>query len=306
MQSSSDLHSVKGASLVIVAAILWGTTGTSQALAPAGADPLAIGTLRLIVGSAGLWLVAAARGVLRDGRPWPKGVTLLTGLLVAIYQLSFFSAVAQTGVAVGTMVALGSGPVFAGLLDLWFYHQRPSTRWCIATLFAILGCSLILGNSASLSLSGIGIVLALMAGLSYALYSLTIKSLLRDHAPEAVMAVVFGVGAICMSPLLLGGPLHWVLQPQGWLVIVHLGLLATALSYWLYARGLQQLSVSNAVSLALAEPLTAALLGLFFLGESVQKLSLLGMMLILAGLVVLVWPRPLKQNKAGSAHHSQR
>ncbi|MFQ5437137.1 MAG: EamA family transporter, partial [Anaerolineae bacterium] len=60
-----------GPLLVIAAAILWGTTGTSQALAPAAATPLTIGALRLAIGGLALLGLALANGRLRSQTQWP-------------------------------------------------------------------------------------------------------------------------------------------------------------------------------------------------------------------------------------------
>lgn len=278
-----------GVPLIVMAAVLWGTTGTSQALAPETATPLVIGTLRLWVGGAGLWMIALQSGGVRTGRTWPIGLTVLTALLVAGYQFSFFAAVSVTGVAVGTMVAIGSAPVFSGLLDC-LQGQIPDKRWLGATLLAIIGSAMMLFSGGGGTVSLPGIFLALGAGLCYALYTLTLKHLLKTHPPQAVMAVVFSLGALLMTPLLLGTNLSWVITAKGALVVLHLGLLATALAYFLYAKGLQTTQASTVVSLSLAEPLTAALLGLFFLGETVSILALAGMGVLLGGLILLSLP----------------
>ncbi len=63
--------STGGVWLILLAAMLWGTTGTSQALAPTGANPVVIGALRLAVGGAALLVLAWVRGGLRTGGRWP-------------------------------------------------------------------------------------------------------------------------------------------------------------------------------------------------------------------------------------------
>lgn len=85
----------------------------------------------------------------------------------------------------------------------------------------------------------LGILLAISAGAAYAAYTLVIKGLLEKHSPNAVMAVVVCVGALLLSPLLISVDLAWLLQPRSISVILHLGLATMALSYWLFARGLQ-------------------------------------------------------------------
>ena len=278
-----------GTLLILLAAILWGTTGTSQALAPPGAHPLTVGALRLSVGGGGLLLFALLRGHLTRDCFCQPGVTLLAALLVAIYQLAFFMAVATTGVAVGTMVGIGSGPLFAGLLAFLIHKERPDRRWLIATSLAVAGL-LVLFVPEPGSVSKVkteGVLIALIAGASYAGYTLAIKRLLPGRSPEAVIAVVFTIGAILLAPFLSRFDLSWATKPAGLLVVLHLGLVATALAYLLFAHALRTVAAVNAVTLSLAEPLTAAALGMLVLKERLTLAAIVGMLLILAGLTVL-------------------
>jgi DME family drug/metabolite transporter len=279
-----------GTLLILLAAVLWGTTGTSQALAPSGAHPLTIGALRLAVGGGALLLSALLRGQITRSSFRKPGVTLLAALLVAAYQISFFKAVEATGVAVGTMVAIGSGPLFAGLLAFLIHSERPSRRWLIATILAVAGLlALFVPAPGSVSqATTIGVLLALGAGAAYAGYALAIKHLLHpESSSEAVIALVFSLGGVLLAPFLFRSDLRWVVDPNGLLIVMHLGLVATALAYLLFARGLRTVPAVNAVTLSLAEPLTAATLGIIVLRERLTSTSAVGMGLVLAGLIVL-------------------
>lgn len=275
-----------GALLVLAAGILWGTSGTSQALAPAGVNPWSLGALRLVVGGATLMLLAFSRGGLGAGR-WPFRATLLAGAFVAAYQIAFFTAVSRTGVAVGTLVAIGSSPVLAGVLGFIFRGERPGRAWGVATVLAVAGCSLLVGGGGAIAVDVVGVLLALAAGASYACYAMAIKVLLPGRSSEAVMAVVFSLGALLLSPLLFFSDLAWVADPRGIAVVMYLGVVVTALSYWLFAMGLRSVPVASAVTLSLAEPLVAALLGILFLGERLPLVALCGIPLLFAGLAVL-------------------
>ena len=278
-----------GILLILLAAILWGTTGTSQALAPSGAHPLTVGALRLAVGGAVLLLIALFRGQVTRNCFRHPGILLLAALLVATYQLAFFEAVATTGVAVGTMVGIGSGPLCAGLLAFLVHSDRPDRRWLIATSLAVAGLLVLFlpepGNVSQVKTAGI--LLALAAGLSYAVYTLAIKRLLPGNSPDAVIAVVFSLGAVLLAPFLFRSDLCWALEPRGLLVVLHLGLITTALAYILFARGLSTVPAVYAVTLSLAEPLTAATLGILLLKERLTLIAVFGMALVLAGLAVL-------------------
>jgi len=273
--------------LVLAAAVLWGTTGTAQALAPTTAEPVGVGAVRLAIGGAALLILALTRGALQPDGRWPVLPTAFAAGSMAVYQLCFFAAVARTGVAVGTIVAIGSAPILAGFLGLIVRGERPSLRWLVATVLAIMGCSLlaIAGSSVTIDLGGI--VLALGAGAAYAVYTLASKNLVTLHPPDAVTAVVFCLGALFLSPLLFTSDLSWLAQPRGVAVALHLGLVATAASYGLFVRGLMQVPTATAVTLSLAEPLTAGALGVLLLGEQLTSVAGLGTVLLFAGLALL-------------------
>jgi DME family drug/metabolite transporter len=252
----------KGYGLVFAAAVLWGTTGTAQALAPQGAQPQVVGAARLAIG----------------------GLILMS---MAFYQLFFFSAVSRTGVAVGTVIAIGSASILAGVLGYLLRGERPGKRWALATLLAVAGCGLLLLPGQRVTIDLVGIILALGAGLSYAAYTVLSKRLLETHHPDAVIAVVFCLAALILSPVWFRTRLEWLLQPRGLLVVLHLGVIATAAAYALFARGLALTPVAAAVTISLAEPLTAGMLGLTLLGEQLSLLMALGMGCILSGLLLV-------------------
>lgn len=282
--------SVNRAWMILAAGILWGTTGTAQALAPAGAQPLTVGALRLAIGGLTLLALALSQRAFTGSGKWPLRSTVAAAVFTALYQLTFFAAVAKTGVAVGTIVGIGSAPVAAGILGRLLHNEVLSWRWLVATALAIGGCTLLaLSSGGEVQIDPLGIALALGAGASYAAYTLAVKNLLPGRSPDAVMAVVFCLGALLLAPFLFTGELAWLLQPRGLAVALHLGVIATALSYWFFARGLLAVPVSTAVTLSLAEPLTAALLGVTLLHEALTPIALAGIVLIFSGLVVLAW-----------------
>jgi DME family drug/metabolite transporter len=97
----------------------------------------------------------------------------------------------------------------------------------------------------------------------------------------------FCLGAVFVLPLLIGADLTWLAQPAGALVVLHLSVITAAFAYTLFARGLQLVPVATAATLTLGEPLTAGLLGVFFLHEPLTTVAVLGIILIFTGLVVL-------------------
>lgn len=285
---------------VLAAAALWGTTGTAQALGPPGTSPVAVGAVRILLGA----VVLGCLALLLDGRSYRGFANLSTVLgaaAIAAYQACFFAAVARTGVAVGTIVAIGSAPVFTGLLGRAVRSERPERGWGTATLLAIAGASLLVLPGTAAATDPLGIILACGAGLSYAGYTVASKSLLDSGTPPTTtMAVLFAGGGLLLLPVLvvLGpGP---VLSGHGVAMALWLGIIATGVAYLLFGRGLAGLRTSTAATLSLAEPLTAGALGLVLLGERPGWLGVAGAGLVLSGLALLS-VRPLLTSARPSA-----
>lgn len=273
---------------VLLAAICFGTTGTAQALGPS-ADPLAVGSARIVVGGALLLLCAR---ILRAALPRDPWIVLAIAVAIAIYQLAFFAAVKQTGVAVGTVVAIGAGPAVAGVLGALVNRERPTARWAAATTLAAVGVVLLVaagGHEADAHVGGI--LLAVLAGSGYATYTVLAKRLLdRGAEPIGVMAAGFGSAGVLLVPvLLLAGP-GFLGEPAGLATVLYLGAVPTALAYVLFARGLRDLSSGETTTIVLAEPLTAVILGVVVLGEQPGTIAVAGAAFVLGGLAVLALP----------------
>ncbi|WP_440711501.1 DMT family transporter [Herbiconiux sp. YIM B11900] len=294
---------------VLLAAIAFGTTGTAQAFGPTEAGAGSVGAARILIGGGLLGVVAivlrlrsptpaASRTGRASTRRLPSWLLVAVGALgVLAYQPAFFAGTSANGVAVGTVVALGSAPVLTGLLD-WALHRRfPGRRWLIATVVATAGVTLIsglLGSGAeggSGSISPPGILASLGAGASYAVYTLAAKALLqRGWGATPTMGTVFGVAALGSIPLLLAGDASWLTTPEGLAMALWLGVVTTALAYLLFGWGLARLPAATVSTLTLAEPLTATVLGTLVLGELLSGQAVAGLIVLAAGLVILALP----------------
>lgn len=283
---------------MLAAAMLWGTMGTAQAFAPEGYDPRTIGALRLLVGGGALFAASAWRNEFAPWRAWHWGAVAFCALALAGFQYAFFAAVHRAGVAAGTMVAIGSFPVFGALLARVFLGEVLGLRWCFATGLAVAGCVLIcLGGEAGAAPEAgqanlTGILLALTAGFLYAAYTLCMKKLVRRHPPASVVALMGVGGAALMLPELLRCDPAWLFQGRTLAVALYLGLISMAAPFFLFAQGLKRLPVSTTTTLVLAEPLTAVCLGLLLLGERLGGAGLTGLALVFCGLMVLALAKP--------------
>ena len=286
-----------GIVLALSAAVLWGTTGTSQHFAGAHLSSYWIGALRLAIAALFFAALVAATERGLPARPAVAGLwrrQLLAGASIAAYNLAFFAGVRLAGVAVGTTIAIGSGPLFAGALQALITRRPPVGLWWLGTMLAIAGgAAIALGGGSVAPVDVAGLLLCLAAGLSYAVYTLTAKSLSTHATPARASLWVFGMAAVIALPaawlIVPTGVVDLVAAgPRGWLVVAWLGIVATGVSYLLFSSALRFISAATGVALALGEPLTAFALAVLLLGEPLRASGLAGIAAILAGLALVV------------------
>ncbi|TDC21917.1 EamA family transporter [Streptomyces sp. 8K308] len=284
-----------GPALVLGASALWGTTGTVANLAPAGASPLAVGAATMGFGGLLTVAIAARRTltVLRGGRAVLPYV-LFGALGVVAYPLSFYTSMAWTGVAVGTVVSVGSAPMFAALLERLLDGVRLTRRWLAATTAAAVGCAaLVFTGDGAADTAGddrvqAGVALGLLAGVGYAAYTYCAARIIgQGHPSRGAMGALFGLATLVLLPVfaVTGGQLAG--SARGVAVIAYLALIPMCLAYVLFGAGLARVSASTATTLSLFEPVVAAVLGVAVVGERLGAAAWAGIGLVVAGLFVL-------------------
>lgn len=293
---------------VLAAAMLFGTTGTSQALGPEGTTPLSIGAIRLVIGGTGLAVIAFVlarrhhhRSVPIGAPPRPRlersslGLMALTGACLAVYQPLFFLGTARNGVAVGTVIALGSAPILAGLLEWALTRRIPSSTWMLATGCATIGVVL-LGFGGESTVAGgsgtdlLGILGSVGAGASFAVIANAQRRLLDGGWDPFTVVGAMGASSAAISALALPFvDLRWLTTTAGLVMALWMGLATIAIAYVMFTWGLGGLTASTAATLTLGEPLTASILGITVLGERLSLLAIAGLAVLAAGLALLAW-----------------
>ncbi|MCS3427340.1 DMT family transporter [Leucobacter aridicollis] len=296
MSSASPVRPGLGVLLVLLASLLWGTTGTAATFAPE-VGPLAIGAVALGIGGL-LQAVVAGRGLVRAlpnlRARW--GLVLFGGLGVFAYPLAFYSSMHTAGVTIGTVVSLGSAPVFAALLDWAIDRKRPSRRWLLAAALGLAGMAVLslFGGHAAMGGTGqvgLGVGLGLVAGASYAGYAWAAHRLIGPGVDSRVaMGAVFGLGGLLLMPVLIatGGPLLSSWRTFG--VGAYMALVPMFLGYVLFGRALRHVDATTATVLTLSEPVIAAGFAAVIVGERLAGGGIVGVCLIGASLVLFALP----------------
>ncbi|MEK3993336.1 EamA family transporter [Psychrobacillus sp. FSL K6-2365] len=271
---------------VLLGAILWGTTGTAQTFLPDNAHPFIISAGRSATGGLFLLIIMILLKKIKF-RSWPWKQTLYAAICISLFQLLFFSSVRLTGVAIASVVAIGSAPVFSGLIEWIFLKMRPTKVWGISTGLAITGCLFLFITKGEVSINPIGVLYSLVAGLIFALYTMNSKSLLQKEDAISVVAMTFSLSALLLTPFYFILDVSWLRDAGNVGIIFYLGIATTSIAYVLYGWGLRKIPASSALTLSLAEPTTAALLGVVVVGEVLSTTSWVGIGLLLGSIVIL-------------------
>ncbi len=295
--SSFSLSSHSGFIAVLIASILWGTTGTAASYAP-NLSPLAIGAIA--IGGGGLLQALLAYKNIRCHLPQIRSYfpLLLVGMVsVAIYPLAFYSSMRMAGITIGTVVSIGSAPLFTALLENFFDQKTLSGKWFISFVFGVAGVLLLsLGESHSQASAhtiaadqkSIGIILGLIAALTYSLYSWAAKKMIdRGVDSKASMGLIFGFGALLLLPTLFFTASNLFDESVNLYVVAYMMLIPMFLGYLLFGYALKTISASTATTLTLFEPLVAALFVVLLVGEQLALIGWVGMALIFVCLALL-------------------
>jgi drug/metabolite transporter, DME family len=282
-----------GLLLIALAAVLWGTVGvTTAALYRISAtNALSIGFFRLGLAAPVLALAcywALGRRALRVA---PRDLAAMTaiGAMLACYQVCFFAAIPRVGVAVTTLVTLCTAPVLVALLGTALGRERLTRPLVLALVCAILGTALMvdMGNGAANGFDPLGVVLALGSALGYAVMTLLGRGLAgRCHVLQTT-TVGFASGAAMLLPLALLNGFAGSYPVEGWLLLLYLGLVPSALGYVVFLMGMRVTAATVASITTLLEPLVATLLAWLLFGERLGPLGALGAALLLGSMLLL-------------------
>ncbi|MFI6299021.1 DMT family transporter [Nonomuraea sp. NPDC050790] len=298
----------RGAVYVSVAAAAWGTGGAAGSLLFATLDPVSVSFWRYLLGAVFLLPLLLTRAPAGDGRPLRGRRVVVVGVGMAVYQTAYFAAIAESGLALATVVTMGATPVFTALGGRFLLDERLSRAGLAALATALTGLALLTGapstdgaasgtapsiansaagsaaNGAAGGVTG-GVAWALVSALGYA--AVTLYSRRHHDHPEATAVGGFAVGAVCLAPFALGAGVLPELTLASAATLLFLGAVPTALAYALFFRSLTALPATTVSVISLGEAVGAAMIGVVLFGERLTLLAWSGCVLLLAAVVVL-------------------
>lgn len=214
-----------------------------------------------------------------------KGLALLAVFGYAVEATFFFTA-ARHGTAAAATLLFFTYPVFVTLGAWLFGRGAPALLTMIALLCALAGAALVAVTGAGLSIEVLGVVFALAAALTYSGYLVGADFVLRKTNPMTSAMWVSGGASIGLFLFAVVSSRYT--PPTGsedaWAIVV-MGF-ASAGAFVCLMGALQRIGAVRTAIVSATEPLSAALLGYLYLGESVSAGTAAGGALILAGAVL--------------------
>ncbi len=273
-----------GLGAAAMAAILVGSAGTAAALGAESLSPWAIGSWRTVIGGAGLLLVAGMAGQ----SPWrytsKLGWICVGALAVPVNQLAFFGALERTGVALGTLVTVGSMPVTAGAIQWVRSKETPSPQWVLGILIALSGIALL--STGAVQVSPAGLLLAVLSGAAFGVIGLSLQELMLDRPTLPAVSSVMGGGALLLFPVAAASAGDVLGSPTTTITMLYLGLATLTLAYVLLGAALRTLNLRAVAAVTLLEPAVAATLAVVILDEPFGPRFLAGTALVIGGVAV--------------------
>ncbi|WP_262009337.1 DMT family transporter [Streptomyces sp. FIT100] len=286
---------------LVVAGVAWGTAGAAASLVFGVSDlgPLALSFWRCVGGLvllAGALALRPRRGAVMAAESRRRRLLRIlgTGTGLTVFQSAYFAAVEQTGLAVGTVVTLGAGPVLIAVGARLTMGERLGRGGVAAVAGALTGLVvLVLGGDGG-TVRPLGVALALLSAAGYAAITLLTRRLGRDGRGGDALATTawtFAVGAVGLLPFaLVEGALPHTAEPARvfWL-LVYVAAVPTALAYALYFAGAAVVRSATVSVIMLLEPVSAAVLAVTALDERLTAATVAGTLVLLVAVVGLAW-----------------
>jgi len=281
-----------GISAVALGTILWGTVGPVVKLFPEG-TAFQYSLVRNLTGTTALWIMVLFSKNKRRYTKQDIVPILVAGTGAALFFPLYIKAFELTGVGVAAVVSIGVAPIFVGLIAWIALKQPPGRQWAYGTLIAVTGVVALNWPSGDSTVNVLGIGFALAAAFGYSLQATGMGMISTRHTPYQCVAPMFTIGTIFQAPLSYGKDFTFLHDPVLLLGALYGGIVTVALAYAFFIFGIARIGAATAVTVGLMEPLTASILGVALLGETVSAIGILGSVLILAGLVVVSRPPKL-------------
>jgi len=295
----SSMKEGYGFLLIAMASILWGTLGVLGKMAlQLGITPTLLIMLRLCISSCTLFLpiLIFRRKLLKIKRRHIL-LFMIFGLFpIALQRVAYLYAVDFTTATVAAMLFY-TYPAIVAAMSVFLFKKMVTKKTVLAIVLTFLGASFVVKiyETSPLIVNLPGIFFGLLSSVLFAVYVAMVKRLRNDYSSWTLVFYGDGLGAIALT-FVVAFSLPEVTRFPGqlWLLIFIIAWIPSLLGYFLYSHALKYVEATKGSIVSIIEPISAGLLSVIILAETLEHLQLLGIVLALTGISLLFY-RPRKK-----------
>lgn len=208
---------------------------------------------------------------------------------MAVVQLSYFLAISKIQVAAAILLEY-LAPILVAFYSICFWKERLTASKLTALLLAMTGCYLAVGgyDLQLLHMNRLGIMWGLIAAVSFASYTLLGERGMHRYRPWTVIFYAFLFAALSLN--IIYEPFNYLragYSANQWVCLLYIVIIGTILPFGLYFIGVNHIRSTRTMITATLEPISAAFMAFFLLGEVLEPLQILGGILVVAAIVLL-------------------
>jgi drug/metabolite transporter (DMT)-like permease len=215
---------------------------------------------------------------------------LLGGICYTLSSTFYFTAICYITASLATLI-LYTYPILVVLMDCMLEFQKPAPLTTTSGGISFAGVLLMVGTVYG-AINGVGVFLALGAALTYSTFIILGHRVIKQVAPLTATTFVTafaGVGILVTS--FFTTPLDFSFRAPAWGYIAGLALFSTVVAILFFFWGLELLGPVRVSILSMSEPLFTVLGTVILLQERLTAVQLFGGAAVLAGAVLVTWPK---------------
>lgn len=282
---------IKGYALAALAAAAYGTNPAfAIPLYEQGMNPNSVLFFRYLFGIPLIALVMAARGVpLRLSRE-EIGPTAILGILMAFSSLALFESYKYINSGIASTL-LFVYPVMVAVMMIFFFHEKMRMSVVLCLVIMSVGLILLMKPQGEITLSPFGCLLVMVSALTYALYIIfvNVSKVIKAIPTSKLLFYVLACGsAVYLAMMPLGNELTMPTKESGWLNLTALAVIPTLLSLTCTTKAIQLIGSTPTAILGALEPVSAVLLSVTVLGQSLTPRDIAGGILIIIATTIVI------------------
>jgi drug/metabolite transporter, DME family len=292
----------RGHGLVVMAAIIWSLTSPGLAyLLNAGAHPLALAFWRDViiafVALGGLYVFRP--NALKVDRQTLAGLAITGAISIGLYHALWVWSIALNGAAIAIVLTY-LFPTFVSIGGWLVYGDRVRWPHMIALIVSLIGCALLVRmyDPGVFQLNWLGALIGVLTALTHTVYVLYSQRSVLSINPLASLSYTMLFGAITLLVILAGAMIWGNVQGDlvpwrvfsigegwlGWLILAGLALGPTLGGYGIFTAALRYMPARVASLIVVIEAPISTLIAVWFLGERLEPLQVVGMACILGAI----------------------